>query len=113
MKRKSTQTIPKEEPKRLEAESSAATQDHPFKADAEKAYSLFLSLDPECSLDQNKKWNFEMEQNGVKVYSLPTPSGLPIYRGDGMIQGVTVQEILSVIRSPNARQECETLSIFF
>jgi hypothetical protein len=42
---------------------------------------------------------------------------LPIYRGDGLIKGFTVQEIVSVLRSPNARQECEgfcfIITLFF
>ena len=104
---KSTKAIRKEDHKLLEA-ASTLTHDHSYKTEIDQASNLFESLEPESIIDKNNKWTFELEKGGVKVHSLATPSGLPIYRGDGLIKGFTVQEILSVIRSPNARQECKS-----
>lgn len=53
-----------------------------------------------------EKWNFEMEQSGVKVFLKLGSDKINTFRGDGKFDRTySLQEIISVIKSPSARKE--------
>lgn len=53
-----------------------------------------------------EKWNFEMEKSGVKVFLKPGSDKINTFRGDGKFDRTySIQEIISVIKSPFARNE--------
>jgi len=69
----------------------------------------FLTLDSLSPLDPSQPgWKLQLSKDGVNVFvKEDTSTPFAFFRGDGFIQGqFTVQEILSVIKSPSSRKEC-------
>ena len=53
-----------------------------------------------------EKWDFEMERSGVKVFIKPGSDKINTFRGDGRFRKeYSLQELISVIKSPFARKE--------
>jgi hypothetical protein len=70
-----------------------------YEKEIDVATKLMAQLLPE-------HWNFELEKSGVKVFLKPGPHTFNTFRGSGTFdRSYSLQEVISVIKSPYARKE--------
>lgn len=74
-------------------------------AEAQKAIKLFRSL------NDGGDWTLAVDQHQRKIWMRKREGdGLPIVKGEAVVEGVTTEQVLGTILSDTARRECESPS---